>query len=94
MERSRSQASKKVIGIDGFFKGAMSILYQVPYGQPKKDQANASADGLHVFLTVQCADSVLVVYPAFSEHSRYQLKAIKEALGKDGAAEMENYLFR
>jgi hypothetical protein len=87
-ESCRAKANKAVVGIDGQFSTLMSVLYQTPHGQKKdKDTENQGPD-LHVFLTVQCEDSVLVVHPAPSEKVEHQIAALLEGVGAGGAGQV------
>ena len=63
----------------------MSVLYQVPHGQRRDSLGEASRQGIHTLLTVQCQESVLNVHPAPSEGSPHQIRALRDGISRSGA---------
>lgn len=88
LTRAREAADKRVLCIDGTYKGLMNVLYQVPHGGRKVAPTVSSKSELHVILSVLCPDSVLTVFPAPSEHWQYQLKALQESTGPEGCKDV------
>ena len=58
-ERCRSEMDLTVLGIDGTYKGAMNILYQVPHGH--KREADCREADEHALLSVACNSGILFV---------------------------------
>ena len=86
-EKARSHADKTVVGIDGQHSTLLSVLYQTRHGDRKEDADLPHTPGLHVQLSVQTQDTVLLVKPYPSEG--HQIGALREAVGRSGAAEVK-----
>jgi hypothetical protein len=84
MSELRAKADKRIVGIDGQYSTVMSVLYQRSHGQAKAPTPTNGNDEIHVLLTVQCKESVLLVHPAPSEAAPYQLAALRDGLGHEG----------
>ena len=73
---TRKQADKRVVGIDGQYSVLMSVLYQTQLGtEPDKTVAQPT-EQLHVVLSVQCQDTILLVKPAPWETYPYLVDAL------------------
>ena len=80
--KCREEADKTVIGIDGQYSTLLSVLYQTQHGASGAERKT----GVHVQLSVQCMDSVLLVKPAPSEAFVHAKKALLEAVGSANGA--------
>jgi hypothetical protein len=58
-ERCRGEMDLTVLGIDGTYKGAMNILYQVPHGH--KCEADCREADEHALLSVACNSGILYI---------------------------------
>ena len=87
MQRCRSAADKRIVGIDGQYSTLLNVLYQTPHGTRRKSDQEGD-DGVYVNLTVQCNTSVLLTSPTFSEAYPNQVAALKEGVGDDGIDEI------
>ena len=87
LQMARSAVDKTVLGIDGQYSALLSVLYQEKHGAQSRPTADDSQE-VHVLLTVQCLESVLLVKAAPSEAPRHQVEALDEAVGTHGATQL------
>ena len=76
----RNRCDKSVVGINGQYSAFLGVLYQSKHGKKKVDCPDAP--NIHVGLSVQCKDSILLVKPAKDETVVNQLAALLEAVGE------------
>jgi hypothetical protein len=64
------------------------VLFQAPHGVARSNQANENDPNIHVLLSVQCPDTVLLITAVPSESWQYQVPALVEAAGPGGVTEV------
>ena len=86
-EECRQGVDKTIIGIDGQWSPLLSVKHQVRHGR-RKHGATEDPDAAKVLLSVQCFQAVLLVKVAPFEGVLHQASALKEAVGRNGVAEV------